>query len=45
MRDPTAFLEKEYNDLVEKALDWRLNIRNKSRREVLAKRFKDPASP
>ena len=24
MRDPTAFLEKEYNELVEKALDWRL---------------------
>ena len=24
MRDPTAFLEKEYNDLVDKALDWRL---------------------
>ncbi|MCK4703639.1 8-amino-7-oxononanoate synthase, partial [Candidatus Bathyarchaeota archaeon] len=24
MRDPTGFLEKEYNELVEKALDWRL---------------------
>jgi len=24
MRDPTAFLEKEYNELVEKALDWKL---------------------
>jgi len=24
MRDPTAFLEKEYKELVEKALDWRL---------------------
>jgi len=24
MRDPTAFLEKEYNELVDKALDWRL---------------------
>jgi len=24
MRDPTAFLGKEYNELVEKALDWRL---------------------
>lgn len=24
MRDPTAFLKKEYNELVEKALDWRL---------------------
>ena len=24
MRDPTSFLEKEYNELVEKALDWRL---------------------
>lgn len=24
MRDPTGFLQKEYNELVEKALDWRL---------------------
>lgn len=24
MRNPTAFLEKEYNELVDKALDWRL---------------------
>ncbi len=24
MRDPTSFLDEEYNELVEKALDWRL---------------------
>lgn len=26
MRDPTRFLKEEYDDLVEKALDWRLKV-------------------
>jgi hypothetical protein len=25
-RDPTAFLREEYNDLVDKALNWQLRV-------------------